>query len=159
MNREDVIKSLAVYEKIRERADAIAEELYGSEYYEFDFEGIDFEDLDNVSYHERASFKVSWEAPACGRGCCGLETRSEFIPLKYLWDDNWWEDHQAREAEKLRKNIEAVRDREEKERKEKLEAARREVERAKEKLATAETDAKEKLLHAEDKLAKLEKAS
>jgi hypothetical protein len=103
---------------------------------------------------ESDSFEVVWEERACSRGCCGYETHTEELPLRYLW----MADVDIK-TERLQANIQAVRAKEEAERLEKLKKAEAQVAAAKAKAATAQADAERALAKAAEELATLQGGS
>jgi len=89
MNREEVIETLTLYQKIHKEAESVARVLgYGTENISFDL--------------EKEMVEVSWEERACSRGCCGYDTHYETFPLSYLWTDNYIELNEVRVSEEKR---------------------------------------------------------
>ena len=96
---------------------------------------------------------LSWEAPACGCGCCGYETHRREFPIRYLWLSN----DAIKAEEKALKEAEA-RAKAEEERQQKLEEAEQALQRAQTHAQTAAQDAARNLAAAQQRLAELKKS-
>ena len=111
-NIEDAQNIIDGFEALRELAQPIAEEIAKLENKpgQIDDEEITIED--GVLY-------ANWETYCCG----GSDYHSVRIPLEYLFDDDWLKEAQS---ERLRKNLEAVKKKQEEDaKKERLAKARR----------------------------------
>lgn len=141
-DKDTIVGILSLYEGITDRISGICRVLgYDDEH--IDFEGTRFDEPDT------ATFEVSWEQAACGRGCCGYETITKKIPLRYLWDADWADQHKAaQEAERKAK--------EEADRQKKIREAQKQVLLAEAKKASARQDAERALAKAQHTLAKIE---
>lgn len=111
-NIEDVQKTIKQFEELQQLATPVAQELAKLENYPGQI-------LDEEIVVEYGALYAKWETYICG----GSDYHEIKIPLEYLFDDEWLEEAKA---EKLRKNLEAVKKKQEEDaKKERLAKAQR----------------------------------